>query len=147
MDPFVYMLDREAVALVVNQLFFSLDNKEWNSLMECFAPEVTYDITSLVGGEAHQLRPEQIAMLWNNSMKDLEHVQHQVTNMTVFVQTDRATSHFYCEETHYRKTASGKNTRELTGSYDIHLSKIKGQWKISLLRYHHKFMTGNLNLK
>ncbi|MFN3343312.1 MAG: nuclear transport factor 2 family protein [Flavobacteriales bacterium] len=147
MDPFVYMLDREAVGLVVNQLFYSLDNREWSSLQECFSPRVEFDITSLIGGEKHHLRPEQIATLWNNSLSEVQHLQHQITNLTVFVQNERATSHFYCSEIHFKQLPSGNNTRSLNGSYDIHLTKESGVWKIHLFRYNHKFISGNAALK
>lgn len=140
MDPFVYMLDREAVGLVINQLFFSLDNKEWITLKECFAKEVVFDISSLVGGEQHRLNADQIAHLWSNSLKEVDALQHQISNMTIFVQNERATSHFYCNEMHHSKSGAKGGTLTLVGTYDIHLVKENSVWKISLFRYHHKFL-------
>jgi hypothetical protein len=147
MDPFVYMLDREAVSLIVNQVFLSIDSQDYQSMAPCFDREVVFDITSLVGGDAVRVNVTQISNVFDRALKGLDHCHHQISNMTIFVQNDRATTFFYCTETHHKKTMAGSQTRSLTGTYDVHLVKFNGIWKITFFKYNHKFMIGNLDLK
>jgi hypothetical protein len=56
------------VADVINTLFVATDSRDWKRVRSCLAPTVTFDMTSLIGGEARQMSPEQIASGWESGL-------------------------------------------------------------------------------
>ena len=51
MAAYQELLAKEEVKQVVNQLFISTDNRDWDTVSRLFAPEVLFDMTSMVGGD------------------------------------------------------------------------------------------------
>ena len=53
----------------------------------------------------------------------------------------------YAVATHYKEFAQKGQTREFVGSYDIHLSKSYGDWRIDKIKYNLKYSAGNMSLE
>jgi hypothetical protein len=147
MEEIVRLLaDRRAVVDTLVKLFVSTDERDWESVAGCFADRVLFDMTSLAGGEPASLSPAQITSGWAAGLEPLEAVHHQAGNFRVEVEGDEATASCYATASHYRKVPSGRNTRTLVGSYDFHLAREDGSWRIDLFRFNLKYLDGNLEL-
>lgn len=140
------LLEKDAVISVTSQLFISTDNREWEKVKACFAPEVLFDMTSLAGGEPTKMTPEQIAGAWETGLKDLKAIHHQAGNYVVTVSGREATAFCYGIAFHYLPNPTNQNTRTFVGSYDFHLTKTDGAWRIDKFKFNSKFSDGNLNL-
>ncbi len=142
-----HLIDRAAVIDTIVNLFVSTDRRDWASVRECLADNVLFDMTSLAGGEASRLAGSQIAAGWADGLAPIEAVHHQAGNFQVDVSGDQATAFCYAVAYHYRRVASGRNTRTFVGSYDFHLLRDRsGRWRIDLFRFNLKFMEGNPDL-
>jgi hypothetical protein len=141
------LLERERVGRVVNTLFTATDARDWQRVRSCFAPLVAFDMTSLAGGEAQRLSPEQIASGWETGLAPIESVHHQTGNLSVSCTSTEAEASCYAVAYHYRRTRSGRNTRVFVGSYDLHLRLQDGAWKIDSFRFNLKFVDGNARLE
>jgi SnoaL-like protein len=140
------LIEREQVAAVINSLFVATDRRDWKQVEACFARSVLFDMTSLAGGQPAHLAPREIIEGWETGLKPIEAIHHQTGNLSVWCSGDEATASCYGIAYHFRRTASGRNTRVFVGSYDFHLRRQGDTWKIDLLRFNLKFIDGNLEL-
>jgi hypothetical protein len=141
------LLERDAIAKVLNRLFLATDARDWPRVRECFAETVQFDMTSLAGGQPARLSPAEITAGWEAGLLPLDALHHQTGNLEVSVSGDEATASCYGVAWHYRRTRSGRNTRVFVGSYDFHLARSGEAWRIDLFRFNSKFVDGNLELE
>ncbi len=120
-DPLRDLVEKDRIVTVVTALFTATDARDWARVRACLAPAVRFDMTSLAGGAPSIPSPSEIA-------------------------GDAATAACHGIAYHYRKVASGRNTRTFVGSYDFHLVRDGGAWRIDLFRFNSKFLDGNLEL-
>ena len=141
------LVDRIAVEDTLVRLFVATDDRDWATVEACFAGAVELDMTSLAGGEPVRLSPQQITAAWAQGLAPIEGLHHQAGNFQVEVAGDEATASCYGVAWHYRRVASGRNTRTFVGSYDFRLVRDgAGAWRIELFRFNVKFVEGNLEL-
>jgi hypothetical protein len=145
-DPVQTLLVKDRIIDVLNTLFISTDNGDWAAVRGCFAPTVHFDMSSMPGGEERQISPDQITAGWEEGLGSLQAVHHQVGNYQIEVGKDDVTAFCYGIANHYKKNASGRNTRTFVGSYDFHLIHDGVSWKIDSFRFNLKYMDGNLDL-
>jgi hypothetical protein len=141
------LIERSRIAEVINSLFVGTDLRDWKRVRGCFAEQVTFDMTSLVGGEPTRRSPQEITAGWEAGLKPIESVHHQVGNLSVDVRGAEATASCYGIAYHHRRTKSGRNTRLFVGSYDFHLRLDSGGWRVDMFRFNVKFVDGNLELE
>ena len=141
------LLERDEVGRVLNRLFLATDERDWPRVRACFAARVHFDMTALAGGQPAVLSPAEITAGWEAGLLPLDAIHHQTGNLEVEVSGDEATASCYGVAWHYRRTRSGRNTRVFVGSYDFHLARADGTWKIDLFRFKLKFVDGNLELE
>jgi 3-phenylpropionate/cinnamic acid dioxygenase small subunit len=138
---------KDEVIGMVNRLFVYTDNRDWERVKECFSEEVHFDMTSMAGGEPTTLTPDDIVAAWDDGLKHLESIHHQAGNYLVDVRQREATVFCYGTAMHYLTSETGDNTRTFVGSYDFHLAKIAGEWRIDRFRFNLKFIDGNPDLE
>jgi membrane-bound inhibitor of C-type lysozyme len=147
-DPRVDELaDRAAVIDTVTSLFVATDNRDWKGVKAVFADTVLFDMTSLAGGTPARITPQQIADAWDEGLRGLKAVHHQTGNFLVTLRGAEADVTCYAIAIHYLPNPSGMNTRSFVGSYDIHLKKEAGGWRIDRFRFNQKYVAGNINLQ
>lgn len=146
-DPLRLLLEKDAVISTLNRLFRTVDEREWDAVEACFAPQVTLDMTSLAGGEPEHTTPVDIVEGWKATLGSLDAVHHQVGNYEVSVHGDRAEASCYGTAFHFLPNEAGDAVRRFVGTYDIGLVKRRGAWCVELLRYNVKFVDGNLDLE
>ncbi len=106
------LIKRQQVVDVVNQLFIQTDNRNWPMVEKCFTDQVAFDMTSLSGGEPENLTPQEITARWDEGLRDIAALHHQVGNFVVDVHGDD-NAHVFCYGTawHFKPLDSGRNTR------------------------------------
>jgi 3-phenylpropionate/cinnamic acid dioxygenase small subunit len=141
------LIAKDRIIDTLNRLFIATDERDWAGVEACFADQVVLDMTSLVGGEPLNLTPSEITAAWNENLRPIEAIHHQVGNYRVEPLGDEADVSCYGIATHYRKTVSGNNTRTFVGTYDFHLRRDGDQWRVALFRFNLKYLDGNLKLE
>ena len=129
------LLDKDRIAEVVHRLFIRTDQRDWEGVRACFAPEVLFDMTSLAGGEPVRRTPEEIAAGWEEGLRAVQVIHHQAGNLLIDVRGDEADAFCYGTASHYLPNPSGRNTRVFVGSYDFHLARQGGEWRIDRFRF------------
>jgi hypothetical protein len=138
--------DRFAIEDTMTALFVKTDERDWKGVENVFADKVQFDMTSLTGGKPQVLSPTDITAGWDKGLKGIEFIHHQSGNYRVWIHGDEADSKAYAIAYHYKKKLDNRNTRVFVGSYDYHLKKIEGKWKIDLFRFNLQFIDGNKEL-
>ncbi len=138
--------ERDRVTEAVTRLFVSTDERDWSAVRECFAGEVLFDISSLSGEAARQVKPEEIVAGWREGLRELQAVHHQIGNFLVVIADNEASVSCYGIALHYLPHAQGGSVRRFVGSYTFHLVRGGNDWQIDMMAYHNKFTDGNLDL-
>ena len=141
------LLEKDQIAEVITHLFVRTDQRDWPGVRECFADDVLFDMTSLAGGEPATLSPEKIAAGWEQGLKPLAAIHHQMGNLLVHVHGQEADAFCYATASHWLPNATGANSRTFVGSYDFHLVQVAGQWLIDRFRFNLKYIDGNKDLE
>ena len=133
-----YLLEKDKIIEVLNSLFIYTDNSDWQSVENCFADKVHFDMTSMGAEKVEVLEPKQITQMWDEGLNSLEAIHHQAGNHKIEIRENRAIAFCYGIASHYKKTESGKNSRTFVGSYNFHLQKDKDIWKIDSFKFNLK---------
>jgi len=146
-DPFEILVAKDAILDTIHRLFIGTDARDWAMVEEALAPRVYVDMTSVAGGEPAEMRGADLARMWEEGLRPIQKVHHQVGNHRITVAEDHAEAFCYGTATHYRPTASGRNLRTFVGSYDFVLARMAKRWRITRFRFHLKYIDGNLELE
>jgi hypothetical protein len=138
--------ERDRVIEAVTTLFIETDKRDWAAVQSCFAPEVFFDMSSPGGGPPGMTTPDRIVEGWMNGLKNLQVIHHQAGNFLVHIEGGAATVFCYGITWHYLPNPSKQNTRTSVGTYEFHLVKRGGDWRIDAMAYHEKFGEGNQDL-
>ena len=139
--------EREQIVEVVNKLFIYTDYQKWDKLLnEVFTGNILFDMSSL-GQEIKTIPAKEVCEIWQKGFEGLDSVNHLAGNYLVTINGETADVFAYATATHYKNSAIQGKTREFTGSYDLHLTKVLQGWRIDVFKYNLKFMNGNLELK
>lgn len=145
-DLLQQLVDRAAVIDVVTALFVATDRRDWARVESCLMDPVVLDMTSLTGGKPANLTPAQVAEGWRDGLASIDHIHHQVGNFEVRTSGDQANVTCYGIAFHHRNISIAENLLTFVGSYDVHLRRAGGSWRIDLFKFNAKFVTGNLEL-
>lgn len=142
------LASRLKVEDAVTRMFVATDERDWSTVESCFTDPFTLDMTSMVGGSPATLTPHEVASMWADGFKTLDHVHHQIGNFQTTVEGQRATVRCYGVAFHHRAgiTAAMKS-RTFVGTYEMELTAESERWLISKLVFKLKFIDGNLELE
>jgi hypothetical protein len=141
------LVEKDRIVDTLVELFVATDRREWNAVREVFAPQVMFDMSSLTGAAAATMTGAQIAKGWEEGLRPLRAVHHQAGNFQTKIDGPDADARCYAIATHFLPNPTGRNTRTFVGSYDFHLKKLDGRWRITLFRFNVKYVDGNLELE
>ena len=139
--------ESERVIETVTRLFINTDNRDWPKVKALFASKVLFDMTSLAGGQPATITPQEIVDGWDKGLKALKAIHHQAGNFLVDITDNEADLFCYGVAWHYLPNKTNRNTRTFVGSYDVHLEKRDGEWKIDKFKFNLKFIDGNPDLE
>lgn len=134
------LVERQEVEDTVNSMFIALDNKDWQHLSDHFTETVKFDMSSLTGVPETKMRRMDIIADWIKGLTPVEKVHHQTGNFLTEVEGNEADVFAYGTATHYKSPTMKKTVTSFVGSYDVHLIKTKGGWKIDAFRFNKKYV-------
>jgi SnoaL-like domain len=137
---------KEEILDTINELFLGTDARDWDRVRAVLAHEVHFDMKSMTGSPPAALESGEIVRSWEEGLRGLKAIHHQTGNFRVRIDGDSADASCYGTASHYRPNPSGRNTRTFVGSYDFHLARSDGRWRIDLFRFNLKYLDGNLQL-
>ncbi|MBI2390708.1 MAG: nuclear transport factor 2 family protein [Deltaproteobacteria bacterium] len=141
------LLDQRDVVDVVIALFVATDARDWDRVEACLSDPVILDMTSLAGGAPQPLSPAQVSAGWREGLRPIDHVHHQVGNFVVRVRGDEADVACHGIAFHHRAIGGPDNVRTFVGTYDLHLRRTGGRFRIDAFKFDARFVTGNLQLE
>lgn len=141
------LVEKDKIIDIANSLFIYTDEMNWARVMDIFADEVLFDMTSLSGGEPTRLSPQQIVDGWDAGLKRLKARHHQVGNYRVNLRERAADLFCYGIAFHYLPNPTNSNIRTFVGSYNLHFTKEARGWKVDMFKFNLKFIEGNKDLE
>ena len=84
------LFEKDQIINQVNKLFVSTDNRDWAAVKDCFADSVLFDMTSMAGGDPTTLSSQNIVDAWDQGLKSLKAIHHQLGNYQVSINQNRA---------------------------------------------------------
>jgi hypothetical protein len=140
--------EREQIVETVNKLFVYTDTQEWIKLQDqVFTSNIELDMVSMGAERPERLSSREICYRWEKAFEALDAVHHQAGNYIVEIDGDQANVLAYSIASHYKESANKEKTREYVGSYDLHLVKTFGGWRIDKFKFNLKYSAGNLALE
>lgn len=138
METAELLIKKEAAIETVNTVFVATDKKDWNQIEAIFEEEIFFDMSSLGAPEGAMVKATDITAMWQEGLKDLDHVHHQSGNFFVDMVTP-SEAKVFCYGTAYHH--KGARIKLFVGSYDFELKMDReGAWRVTLLRYNSKFV-------
>ncbi len=119
------------------------DQHRWQDLRQLFADRVRLDYSSMTGKPAEMLHPEKIIDRWKSFLPGFDRTHHYMTNHDIVVDGDQARSTTTVQAVHFIKD---HETWNVYGTYEHHLLRSGGQWKIDEMTLMFTFMEGDLDL-
>jgi len=137
---------KDQVVRVVLDLFAHTDARDWAKAKACFTSHVHFDMSSLSGGKPAQLSPAQITEGWDEGLRRLEAIHHQIGNLRVdLIDGGRAVVRCHGTATHFLPDPAG-DTRTFIGTYELGLREDADGWRIDRFVYRSRLVKGNLDL-
>jgi 3-phenylpropionate/cinnamic acid dioxygenase small subunit len=139
-DPAIQqLLDERAIIDVCVRYATAIDDRDWERLRSCFLPDAV--------GIYHADRPltgyPAIEEAVRTAVTPLSRTQHLVTNFTVVLDGDRATSRCYLHAQHVRAGLPGGETFVIAGRYSDRLVRTDDGWRIRERRLDRWWTAGN----
>lgn len=131
------MSDYQSIVETITDLFVATDQRDWARARRCFAPEVRFDMSSVAGGAQEKKTPRQITDGFDEGLRSVDIVFHQLGNFLVKASAREATAFCYGTAYHHRRTPP--STRTFLGDYDIHLVNHDG-WRIDAFKFNLKYI-------
>ena len=141
------LLNKESIIETISRLFVATDSRDWATVRDCFAPQVLFDMRSMGQGDPATVTPERIAAAWEEGLRPLQAIHHQAGNHLVRLGDREAVATCHGIALHHLPNPTGRNTRAFVGTYEFHLAKSFGVWRIDRLRFDLKFIEGNPELE
>jgi len=146
-DDIELLVEKQKVIEVITDLFVATDQRDWPTVLDCFAPQVLFDMRSLTGTAPGTVAAKDIVAGWEQGLAPLKAVHHQAGNFQVRVEGSEAVAFCYALASHYLPNPFGRNTRVFVGSYDFQLTKDGARWRITMFRFNLKYIEGNPELE
>lgn len=133
------VLDRLAIEEVCVRYARALDRRDWPLLRTCFVPDVVVEY-----GDAPAINSyEGVERVCRGALDPLDASQHLVSNFTIAIAGDEATSECYLQAQHVRRGVPGGELYVVAGTYTDRLRRRAGQWHIEHRRLDVVWTDGN----
>ena len=80
--------DRLDIIDVINRLFIATDSRDWETVKQCFTDPVTIDMSSVGAGAAREMKPAEIAGMWETGLSRLKGIHHQARGVVINIRLD-----------------------------------------------------------
>lgn len=130
---------------IINQIttiFSSVDERNWKKIERVMADKVLLDYTSLNGGEASLLTPQEITTAWAAMLPGFDRTHHQVSDFDINADGNMAAVHYNGRGDHFL----GNEVWSAIGTFDTELRKTQGEWRITKHTFNMEKQDGNTQL-
>ena len=137
--------EKGAIIETYTAIFLNSYLHAWDKVRSVFADVVQIDYSSLNGQPPEQLKSDDLVAAWSALLPKFNFTLHYLTNHVVSVQGARANASCYGHAMHHLKGVEEGDFWEVYGTYEFVLKKTDS-WRVTSMRYNHKYAAGNLNL-
>ena len=130
--------DVVAIQQVLYHYAYALDARDYDALDEVFAADAKLHTS---GGT--QMSPADYKAMCETELAKLDGTHHMVTNTSVTVDGDRATSRAYFQAQHVKRSLAPDAQFLMAGWVDDELERRAEGWRIVDRRWHSSWSTGN----
>lgn len=127
-------------------IFLGSDKHEWEKVENCFAKKVLVDYSSFTGQPPATISSTALIASWSGFLPLFKFTMHYLSNFEISVEADRAYCSVYGHAIHHFPVPTGGDLFEVYGTYDFDLIKEHGKWIVTVMKYNHKYSSGNLDL-
>ncbi|MEM8604668.1 MAG: nuclear transport factor 2 family protein [Cyanobacteria bacterium P01_H01_bin.121] len=120
-------IDEAAIAVIINSVATFADQGEFGTIETLYADEIQVDYTSLWGGEVQTHTPISLMTAWASVLPGFEQTYHDISNVQVVIEGDRATATADVTADHYLDA----NYWQVVGQYEYRLVKQAEEWLIT----------------
>ncbi|BCS32902.1 hypothetical protein TBR22_A21260 [Luteitalea sp. TBR-22] len=143
------MLDDRARLLdLVASLALAIDMRRWDDVLDCFAPRVRVDYTSLFGGEAATLTRNDLVAGWQGLVPGFTRTQHTIGSVLVRVDGGGASALAPVIGHHFLTDPSPPDGDcwVVGGRYEWTFTRADGTWRIDAMTLAAAWQQGNAAL-
>lgn len=133
------------IETVINRLFVSTDQHNWDELKKIFDDSVELDYSSMTNLPGSMVTSGEIIAQWSAVLPGFEHTHHQIGNHLTEINGNSAHTFCYGTATHFLPHEEG-DVWTVVGTYDFNLTKKENMWVITSMRFNFKYQTGNAKL-
>ena len=130
--------DVVAIQQVLYHYAYALDARDYDALDDVFSPDAQLHTS---GGTL--MSPAQYKTMCETELPKLDATHHMVTNTSVAVDGDRATSRAYFQAQHVKKSLAPDSQLLMAGWVDDELERRPEGWRIVDRRWHSSWSSGN----
>ncbi len=135
----------QEIANTVVRFFRAIDNRDWAAAEALMTNPYHLDYASFGAGEAADLSPREILSGWKGLLPGFDHTHHQIGNLEIEDDGDRATARCYVTATHVIADAMGGSVWTVVGRYSLSLRRDE-MWRLNGTVFHFKYQDGNTGL-
>lgn len=136
--------DYSQISNLVGGFGLLVDKREWDHVVELFAPEVEVDYTSLFGGEIQKQKKEDIVAGWAQFLPRFTCTEHHVGQPYVEGNGQEAIARAALVAYHFTGEPLRQTGNEwvVGGHYRFVLRKLNGEWKIAVVKLEASWQKG-----
>ncbi len=132
------MSDDRAVVNVIARFFTAVDERDWDRVTSLMTTPVHIDYSSFGAGDPADVNPTDVVAGWRGILPGFDHTHHQLGNLLVEVDGDRASAQAYVTATH----VIDAEVWTVVGRYQLELTRAQTAWRLSSLRLLFKYQAG-----
>jgi len=130
----------------VSRFFAAVDRCDWAAAQGLMTDPFHVDYESYGGGPASDVTPEGLTGAWAGLLPYFDQVHHQIGNLIVELDGEKAAVQCHGMATHFIADHSGGDLQFIVGTYDLTLNRTDGFWRLSSMRFNFKYASGNADL-
>jgi hypothetical protein len=140
------MMEEYNIIEVVNKIGIYADNCDWEKVQTCFCEEVILDYSTMPDGGIMTMSPKEAIEFWQLQLIGFDKTKHYITNHQVRI-SDCGYEADTFSSLHAVQYLEGYESLHIYGTYNHHLRKTAGIWKIDHHKFNFEFMEGNTMLQ
>lgn len=135
-------MKNDKIIQTITAIFSGADARDWPKVKAALANKVLLDYSSMNGNPAAVTSSEGIITTWSSFLPGFDKTHHNVFDFKVEQQGDSANVHFTGKADHY----IGEDKWIVEGTYDVEVTLVGEDWKVSKFRFNFEQQSGNTTL-
>ncbi|MGY3572775.1 nuclear transport factor 2 family protein [Vibrio paucivorans] len=133
-------LDEAKIRSNINSFSALADQGAFEYLGRLFAPELTVDYTTLFGGEAQQVKRQDLMQQWAGFLPGFDATFHDLSNLNVTINGDKANATVDFTASHWLGEGG---FWAVSGEYEFGLERTEDNWQITSVKLNREAEQGS----